>query len=226
MESLYKKLQFLTLLIVEDDPSTLKWLVKVLSIYFKDVKGTSDALEGFDVFREKPTDVVISDIQMPEVDGLSFIQKIISISPETISVIITAFNSQEYLNRAVDAQVNLYLKKPIDIDELLVAIASNISKTEQKIHSLGLGYFYDENQKIAIYEEKQIKLTKKEILLLELLLKNKHTIVAIDQIEYYVWKEPATSDAIRMVVVGLRKKLYSQVIENIKGIGYKLNNLM
>jgi len=226
MESLYKKLQSLTLLIVEDDPSTLKWLVKVLTIYFKDVKGASDAMEGFVLFKDKPTDIVISDIQMPQVDGLSFIQKVTSISPETMSVIITAFNSQEYLNRAVDTEVNLYLKKPIDIDELLVAIASNISKTEQKTHSLGFDYFYDENQKIVIFEDKQIKLTKKEILFLELLLKNKHTIVGIEQIEYHVWKEPTTSDAIRMVVVGLRKKLHTKVIENIKGVGYKLNNLM
>lgn len=223
MDVIHKKLQALTLLIAEDDASTLKWLVKVLSIYFKEVKGASDAMEAFMLFKENRTDVVISDIQMPQVDGLSFMQKISSIAPETITVIMTAFNSSEYLNRAVEIEVNLYLKKPIDIDELLVAIASNISKEKQTMHPLGNNYLYDENKKVAIYDKNTIKLTKKEILLIELLIKNKHTLVSIEQIENDVWQEPTTSDAIRMVVVSIRKKLYSSFIENIKGVGYKLN---
>jgi DNA-binding response OmpR family regulator len=223
MEPIHKKLQSLTLLIAEDDPSTLRWLVKVLSIYFKDVRGACDAMNALELFKEYPADVVISDIQMPQVDGLNFMQKIQSISPETIMVIMTAFNSQVYLNRAVEIEINLYLKKPIDIDELLVAISSYISKTECMIYSLSNEYFYDQNKKVAIFENKNIKLTRKEVLLLELLIKNKHSLVSIEEIEYSVWKEPVSADAIRMVVSGIRKKLHPRIIENSKGLGYKLN---
>ena len=223
MEPIHNKLQSLSLLIAEDDPSTLKWLIKVLSIYFKEVRGASDAMNALTLFKEHPSDVVISDIQMPQVDGLNFIQKIIAMNPKTITVIMTAFNSQVYLNRAVEIEINLYLKKPIDIDELLVAISSNISKTDGTIHPLSNNYFYDQNKKVALFENKNIKLTKKEVLLLELLIKNKHSIVSIEEIEYNVWKEPVTADAIRMVVSGIRKKLHSQIIENSKGLGYKLN---
>jgi DNA-binding response OmpR family regulator len=72
-------------------------------------------------------------------------------------------------------------------------------------------------------ESEIIKLTKKEIALLELLLQHKHATVSIEQIEHSVWEEPASSDAIRMVIAGIRKKLYPEVIENIKGVGYRLN---
>jgi len=225
MEIIHKKLQPLTLLIAEDDESTLKWLVRVLSIYFKEVRGAHDAMEALELFKEKPTDIVLSDIQMPGVDGLHFLQKIASLSPNTLRIVMTAFNSPEYLNRSVEAEVSFYLKKPIDIDELLVAIASNIPSLEefQELEPIGEGYFYDYKKKVVSKEEKLIKLTKKEILLLELLLKNKDAIISIEQIESYVWEEPVTVDAIRMVLGGLRKKLYSNLIENIKGVGYRIN---
>ncbi len=228
MEIINSKLQSLTLLIAEDDESTLKWLIRVLSIYFKEVRGAKDAMEALEFFNEKPSDVIISDIQMPQVDGLHLLQKIATISPETIRVVMTAFNTPEYINRAVESEVHFYLKKPIDIDEFLVAIASNVAKQDKKsedtLISLGKNYHYNSLQKVVKKENKSIKLTKKEVLFLELLLENKKSIVSIEQIENSIWDEPVTADAIRMVVVGIRKKLYANVIENIKGLGYKLNN--
>jgi DNA-binding response OmpR family regulator len=223
MESLNEKLQNLSIIIAEDDESTLKWLVKILSIYFKEVKGASNAIDALELFQNSPSDVMISDIQMPGVDGLNFLQKIASISPETLRIVMTAFNSPEYLNRAIDSEVNLYLKKPIDIDELLVAVATNIKKEESSLKSIGKNYYYNSNQKVIQNEKRIIKLTKKEILLVELLLQYKSSIVSIEQIENSVWDEPVSSDAIRMGVVGIRKKLYPEVIENIKGVGYRLN---
>ncbi len=226
MEAIHKKLQYSTLLIAEDDPSTLRWLIRVLSLYFKSVKGAKDAMEALEIFQKEPTDVVIADIQMPEVDGLNFLQKIASISPDTLRITMTAFNDQLYVNRAVEAEVNFYFKKPIDLDELLIAISTNISKKPKNVEntiSLGFDYIYDFDQKIVLLEKKKIKLTKKEVLLLELLIKNSHTITAVEEIESKVWKEATTVDAIRMVVVGLRKKLYGELIENVKGLGYKIN---
>jgi DNA-binding response OmpR family regulator len=223
METLNEKLQNLSVIIAEDDESTLKWLVKILSIYFKEVQGASNAIDALELFQNSPSDVMISDIQMPGVDGLNFLQKIASISPKTLRIVMTAFNSPEYLNRAIDSEVNLYLKKPIDIDELLVAVATNIKKEENSLESLGEGYFYNSSLKIIQKDQQTIRLTKKEILLIELLLKYKSSIVSIEQIENSVWDEPVSSDAIRMVVVGVRKKLYPKSIENIKGVGYRLN---
>lgn len=225
MEAIHKKLQTLSLLIAEDDETTLKWLIRVLSIYFKEVRGAKDAMEALELFNEKASDVIVSDIQMPQVDGLHLLQKIALLSPKTIRVVMTAFNSPEYINRAVEAEVHLYLKKPIDIDEFLVAITSNIPKevVKNRLVSIGESYYYDTLQKIVKKDNQIIKLTKKEVLFIELLLQNKTSIVSIEQIENSIWDEPVSADAIRMVVVGIRKKLYPNVILNLKGLGYKLN---
>jgi len=225
MESIHKRLESHTVLIAEDDPSTLKWLVRVLKIYFKDVYGASSAMEALEIFTSTPCNIVIADIQMPEVDGLSFLQKISTISPHTIRVVMTAFNSNPYLNRAVESGVHFYLKKPIDIDELLVAISSHIPDTKSinPISNLGEGFYYDSQNKMLYKKSDPVRLTKKELLLLELLLKNRNGVVGLDMIEQNIYDESVTADAIRMVVVGLRKKTYTELVENLKGLGYRLN---
>ncbi len=70
MQNIYKKLQNLSILIVEDDISTLKWLSRILSIYFKEVYTAEDAMQALEIFNTNSFDVVISDIEMPYVDGL------------------------------------------------------------------------------------------------------------------------------------------------------------
>jgi len=224
MEELQNKLQSQTLLIAEDDPSTLKWLVRVLSIYFKKVYGAKDAMEALEIFETTPTTIVLSDIQMPQVDGLSFLQKIMSLNPSTLRIVMTAFNNSTYINRSIQSEVNFYLKKPIDIDDLLVTIALNVEKTAKITlrNFLGRGYIYDENLKIVKKDEGIIKLTRKEILFIELFLDNQNRVVSLEEIERDIWKEPISLDAIRMVIVGLRKKLYPEFLENVKGLGYKL----
>ncbi|AXH08522.1 transcriptional regulator [Malaciobacter halophilus] len=225
MEKLHIKLQPLTLLIVEDDESTLKWLERILLIYFKEVKTASNAMDALEIFNNQNIDVVIADIQIPEVDGLHFLQKIAIVNPHCIRIVMTAFNNQIYLNRAIDAEVNFYFKKPIDIDELLVSISLSVKNKPMFLNKVELkeNYTYDFVQKVIINKNTKINLTKKESLLFEFLYENKNSIVSLEQIENVVWQEPATNDAIRMVVSSLRKKLYKNSIENIKGFGYKLS---
>ncbi|MFT5660022.1 MAG: DNA-binding response OmpR family regulator [Sulfurimonas sp.] len=225
MEALHKRLSMHTILVVEDDPSTLKWLVRVLKIYFKEVYSATNAMDALEIFTQTPTDIIVADIQMPEVDGLSFLHKISVISPQTLRVVMTAFNSQPYLNRAVESGVHLYLKKPIDIDELLVALSSHMPESISipTISNLGEGFHYDSDKKMVYKEIQAVKLTKKELLLLELLIKNRQGVVGLEMIEQNLYDEPVSDDAIRMVVVGLRKKLYPSLVENLKGLGYRLN---
>ena len=140
---------------------------------------------------------------------------------------MTAFNSQEYMNRVIESDVHFYFKKPIDIDELLVAISSKLTKQNSKDKKISLGeeFLYDYKQKNISKDNLEISLTKKEIQLLEYLINNKNSIVSIEQLENSVWQETVSADAVRMVVANLRKKTYSKLIKNIKGIGYKINNL-
>lgn len=225
MEKIYNSLKDKSLLIIEDDVSTLKWLSRVLSLYFHKVYSASCAIEGLEVFKNTNTNIVIADIQMPNVDGLVFLEKIKEINKNTFRIVMTAFNSPLYLNRAVEAGTHLYLKKPIDIDEILVAIASRFSNESSGdiIIDLGESFVLDTSKKLISKNNKRIDLTKKELLLIYLLLNNKNAFVSFELMEQVVWKEHVRADAIRMVIVSLRKKLYPSLIQNLKGLGYRIN---
>ena len=225
METIYSRLQTHTILLVEDDASTLKWLERVLSIYFKKVYVAGDAIEALEKFKINKIDVVLSDIQMPHVDGLTFLKKIALISSSCLRITMTAFNTLPYLNRAVDSGIHFYLKKPIDIDELLFAISSHMPDTCLTEDSVNLGrdFTYYFSKKMLYKKSDVVKLTKKELFLLELFLKNRYSFISLELIEQSIWEEATTPDAIRMVIVGLRKKLYNELFENLKGLGYRIN---
>ena len=168
---------------------------------------------------------MLSDIQVPGIDGLSFIEKIKRIKKDTYCIVMTAFNNEVYLDRAVEVGISLYLKKPIDMDEILVSVASFCLKEKEKDTAIVLGqsYSYDLVKNIILKDNKSINLTKKELLVMALLLKNKDSYVSFEVLEQVVWQDDASSDAIRMVILGLRKKLFSSLIENRKGLGYRIN---
>lgn len=224
MEAIYSRLKHLNILIVEDDTTTKKWLERVLSLYFKEVHSSIDAYEAMELCKINSYDIVITDIQIPGVDGLHLIEQIAIHSPKALRIVVTAFSNDTYLNRAVSAGIHLYLKKPIDIDELLVSVASNIPLLYHDIKNfdLGEGYIYNCDVHLLYRNEQLIKLTKKEQAILELLIVHRKRIVDLMMLESYVWNEPTTPDAIRMVIVGLRKKVPDGLIENFKGIGYRL----
>jgi len=224
-QALYKRLKDRSVLIAEDDGTTRKWLERILRLYFKEVYSSADAYEAMESFVQHPCDIVIADIRMPEVDGFHLMQQIAAYNPNTLRIVVTAFNGTPYLNRAVESGIHLYLKKPVDIDELLVAIASNLPKPddEPKESRLCEGYVFRHEERLLYCEGQLVKLTKKELGILELLLKYRSGVVDLVMLEQHVWNEPATPDAIRMVLVGLRKKLPEGLIENLKGLGYRLS---
>ncbi len=99
-------------------------------------------------------------------------------------------------------------------------------KIQNKNHPssfLPKGYSYDWNKKTLLYQYKEIKLTKKEILFSEILFKNRRRIVTYSELENHVWKESVMTEySIRSLVKNLRKKLPHNLIENLSGVGYRL----
>lgn len=225
MDTIYKRLETKSILIIEDDESTLKWLGRVLSLYFGSVYRASSASQALEIFKDVQPNIVLADIRLPDINGLFILQKIKLINKNSLRVVMTAYSNPAYLASAVQSGVHLYLKKPIDIDELLVAIISYLSPScrLKKPVELGKKFIFTPTTKTITHENKVINLTKKELLLFELLLKNRQGFITLELIEQQVWEDYVSADAIRMVIVGLRKKLYPELIINLKGLGYKLN---
>lgn len=112
----------LRVLYVEDDPSVRESLLRLLRRRFDCVIEAKDGREGLELHRLHTPDIIITDIQMPEMDGLEMCEHILRERPEAKIIITTAFNDKELIERAQILGVKAYINKPIMRDVLINAI--------------------------------------------------------------------------------------------------------
>ena len=103
-----------TILYVEDDMDTQELIENILQDYFKEVFVASDGKEGLELYQIQTPDIVLSDIHMPKMDGLSMSDAIKKINPNQLIALFTAFNDPAYMDRAAKLGIDTYIMKPLD----------------------------------------------------------------------------------------------------------------
>lgn len=220
------KLKDFNILFVEDEDKIRKHVVGALNYLAKEVVAACNGVEALDAMSKFEPDIIITDIEMPIMNGIELIKTIRQKDKDMCIIVLTAYTNNEYLMELIDMHIEHFIVKPINFEKLLDAL----QKCEESIRmkkniqrTLPLGYCYDEDKKLLSYKQQEIKLTKKEIVFLELLFKNLNRIVTYEEIEEYVWEDSImTENSIRSLVKNLRKKLPVNLIENLSGMGYKL----
>ena len=220
------KLKDFKVLFVEDEHTIREHIVNSLGYLVDEVKEALNGIEALEVLKNFSPDIIISDIEMPQMNGVEFIKNVRKNDKDVCIIVLTAHTNSEYLLELIDMHIEHFIVKPINFEKLL-DVLQKCEKViiEQKSvrHALPMDYSYDDDKKILTYKEEEIKLTKKEILFLELLFKNSYRVVSYDEIESYVWEDSVMTDSsIRSLVKNLRRKLPINLIENLSGIGYKL----
>ncbi|MCF6241398.1 MAG: response regulator [Bacteroidales bacterium] len=135
-------------LIVEDDYPSREYLINLIGLEGFDFKAAENGKEALEIYKYYDPDVIISDIQMPYMDGLELLSAIRKDKSDTIFIITTAFGSEDYAIEALRRGANNYLKKPIRKNSLLSLL--------EKYKSLV------ESHKLA--EKAQGRIIKKDIL--------------------------------------------------------------
>ncbi|MBF0983632.1 MAG: response regulator transcription factor [Campylobacter sp.] len=225
-ENILKKLGNISVLLVEDDENTRLAIAQSLQIYCKNIQTASDGIEGFEKFFKGEFDIVVTDINLPSLNGLEMLDEIKKRAPHVASIIITSYDTSENMLASIELGAYNYLRKPFKIEELQTTILmATKSLFENKIRLKGL-YEYDLLGKSLYKNGAPIGLTKIEAKLFFLLASNLDKIVNYDTIENFVWGEkPMSSEALRMVVKKIRLKTENDMIENFSGIGYKISSL-
>ena len=215
----------LSILYVEDEAMIRQNAVEYLSRHFKKVLEAEDGFEAIKVYHDNKPDIIISDIKMPRMNGLEMARKIRQEDKTTPIIIATAHTETDYLLKAVELQLIKYIVKPITSAKLAVALSlAHEHLSQSNIMRITKGTLYDTLNKVLIIDKRIIKLTKNELLLLDLLIKNHQRTVTYQEIENLIWTDKGMSiDALRSLVRGLRKKLQGEFIENVSGIGYRCN---
>ena len=221
-----KKLQSLTILYAEDEEGVRRNIADSLGYYVKEVYQASNGQEALELYEEKKPDIILSDIHMPILNGIEFVKKVRSTNRNIPIVMITAHTDKQYLLQAVELHMEKYIIKPLEMDELFATLEKcvdiiNINNIE--ILKVDKDYIYDYDKKELSYQNKTVILNKKEISFIERLISNQDKMTTYEELQEYVWCDDVMTDsALRSLVRNLRKKLPTDIVFNLSGIGYRL----
>jgi len=111
------RLNNFSILYVEDEETTQELIADILASSCKEVFVASDGVEGLRLYKEKKPDIVLSDIAMPNMDGLEMSEAIKQINPEQPIALFTAFSQSSYLKKAAEIGVATYILKPLEEEQ-------------------------------------------------------------------------------------------------------------
>ncbi len=217
------------ILYVEDEEFIRKNAVSYLKRLFPFVYEAKDGIEALKIVEAHEPDIIITDIKMPNMTGIEFVKKLRENKIDTQIIMLTAFTDTNYLISAVELGLVKYMVKPIRHNILfpvLLQCAKNIKENIQTIKYITKECYYDPFNRTLIKDNKNIKVSKNELLFLDILYKNENRVVSYEEIENKIWYDSFMSeDAIRSLVRNLRKKLPSDTLINVAKVGYRIEVL-
>ncbi|MCA0755955.1 response regulator [Paenibacillus sp. N4] len=153
----------LKVMIVDDEAIILKGLqhmIRQAGTLFTEIEGVSDSVEALRMVDEYRPDLIISDIQMPELNGLELIKAASQKKPDTRFIILSGYDLFEYAREAVRLNVADYLLKPVDPKELIglltrlsMEIVEQRKQSQEEPAEEGDGETYENNENIRKFKE-------------------------------------------------------------------------
>jgi len=217
-------LKNLSILLVEDEETLAQLLKKAIGTHFKEFALASDGIEGLETARLCKPDMVITDITMPNMNGLEMSAHLHEERPTLPIVILSAYSEKEYLLEAIDIGVTKYLIKPFDPDELLDILCRLAQKMDQA-HYVPLmpPFRFDADHGKLFRDHIMLRLSRRENLFMAHLLSSPNHFLSTESIKTLLWDEAEVSDErLRVFINRLRQKTDHDLIENIVGQGYVL----
>jgi len=238
-QTLFKKTRDLTLLFVEDYEPLRDEMAEIFEDLFRTVEVASDGKEGLSVYQAfyekhaKHFDIVMTDIQMPVMNGVALSKEIHKMNPDQQIIVLSAHTDSEYLLELINMNIAQFLTKPIEHDSLMEVLCTvsnkvNVNREHDPedlvLIDLGEGYIWDTETSVLQKGETFIGLTRNEILLMQLLIRKKEQICTNEDIlnDFYANNIDISETSIRNMVFKLRKKLPSSAVQSIYAMGYKL----
>ncbi len=215
------------ILLLEDDHLLAQSLCKSLSHESFVVDPVQHGRDALLVLNQGDHDMLILDLGLPDIDGIDVLKSIRKKRLDLPIIILTARDRLEQKIQGLDEGADDYLAKPFEISELLARIRvierrlGTASSYEIKINNVVL----DSKAHRVTVAGSNIDVSKKEYMVLKTLMENAGRIQSREQLEnrLYDWGAEVASNAIEVHVHNLRKKLPSQFIKTVRGIGYSIN---
>ncbi len=215
------------ILVLEDDELFASTLEDFLTDENLIVDIANDGEKCLALNYEKNYDLYIFDINVPKINGLELLEQLRKSKDNTPTIFLTSYKDKDTLQDAFIKGCDDYLKKPVDLDELLLRIKALLKRNKKQFDLVKLSnkiYFNPINKRV--YEDElDLNLPIKVLELLELFIENRGEIVTKEMIISKLWatSEEYSEGSIRVYINQIKKLFENKdVISNIKGVGYKI----
>ena len=224
-----KILKNLNILYIEDEKNIRLNIKKTLELFCENVFDAENILNAKEILTKQRIDIIISDINLPDMSGIDFVKEI-RIRDKTIPIILlSAYTEKEFLLEATKLKLVDYLTKPINFKDLNNALQKCVEEILDNSRYIitfknNIQYNVSHNCLIDNNEKEEIRLTNKELDLLNFLIKNNNRVCSADELKSVIWDDylEATDSALKNLLNKVRKKIGKESIINISGVGYKL----
>lgn len=232
--------QKLSILLVEDEENLHETLKLNLELEGFEVTSAFDGVAAMKCVQNEYFDLIIMDIMLPEMDGISVTENIRLTNNEVPVLILSAKNNSSDRVLGLKKGADDYLTKPFNLEELLLRVQKLITKnkklqdktTVDETYSFGGHTIHFKAQLAVAQSGERIELSKKETMLLKLLIENKNEVVPREKILQSVWGYNVypTTRTIDNFILNFRKYFEKdsrspQYFHSVRGVGYKFSNL-
>ena len=224
-----KILKNLNIIYIEDEKNIRLNIKKTLELFCENVFDAENILNAKEILTKQRIDIIISDINLPDMSGIDFVKEI-RIRDKTIPIILlSAYTEKEFLLEATKLKLVDYLTKPINFKDLNNALQKCVEEILDNSRYIitfknNIQYNVSHNCLIDNNEKEEIRLTNKELDLLNFLIKNNNRVCSAEELKSAIWDDylEATDSALKNLLNKIRKKIGKESIINISGVGYKL----
>lgn len=228
-----------SILLVEDEENLQEALKLNLELESYSVTAASDGTEALRLLEQEHFDLMILDVMLPELDGISVCERVRLENNDIPILILSAKNTSADRVNGLKKGADDYLTKPFNLEELLLRVQKLLEKSERLTQSKPqvVTYRFGPNEidfkaQVGITKSgERIDLTKKEVMLLKLLVENKNEVVTREKILQAVWGYNVypTTRTIDNFILNFRKYFEEdsrnpRYFHAVRGIGYKFTD--
>ena len=213
------------LLLLEDEVMLNESICEYLEAQGHKIESYYDGSKAYEAISNNAYDLLILDINVPNIDGLSILEMLHKKKIHIPAIYISALVEIEDISRAYDLGCYDYLKKPFHLKELSLRLDRiKLANATPRVHlRLSKNYSYDQEHSQLLFKQEAQTLTKRQAQIIDLLARNRGMVVDFEQFSLYVWDEQVVDNAtIRAEVARLKKFLQEDIIINVRGMGYMI----
>lgn len=212
------------LLLVEDDPALARGLQQALHNEGFAVNHVLTGMHAIQVVKTEPPDIVILDLGLPDIDGLKVLKQLRKINAALPILLLTARDTIEDKVTGLDAGADDYLPKPFNMPELLarLRVLERRLGTAQSNEIIIGDVALSTNSHQVLFQGEELELSKREYMLLKALMESAGKVQTRNSLEskLYSWDDSVASNALEVHIHNLRKKLGTEFIKTLRGVGY------